>query len=114
MTLFNPDSWMDVFTIIASTLLVAVPSYFSVKAHRATEEVKSQVVNGHAGAPPLRADLDRAINAIDALARDVTALRRDLVDEEERRHRNVSELRDEVDWKFNELNRKLDTHYRGA
>jgi hypothetical protein len=106
VTLFNPDSWMDVFTIIASTLLVAIPSYFSVKAHRATQEVKTQVVNGHSS--PLRADLDRALAALESLGHAVGALRRDLAEEEERRHRNVSELRDEVDWRFNELSRKLD------
>lgn len=106
-TLFNPDSWMDVFTIIMTTLLVAVPSYFSVRAQRATEVVKKQVVNGHADSPPMRADLDRAIAAIESLAHDVHSLRRDLVDEEQRRHRNVSELRDEVDWKFNELYRRI-------
>lgn len=103
----NPDSWMDVFTILMSTLLVAVPSYFSIKAHRSSEVIKKQVVNGHGDSPPMRADLDRAIAAIEALATDVQSLRRDLVDEEQRRHRNVSELRDEVDWKFNELYRRI-------
>lgn len=104
-TLFNPDSWMDVFTILFTTLIVAIPSYFSVKAHKAAEVVKSQVVNGHTS--PMRADLDRAIAAIDDLSRNVNGLRRDLIDEEERRHRNIVELREEVDWKFNELNRKI-------
>lgn len=98
---------MDVFTILLSTLLVAVPSYFSIRSHKITEEVKKQVVNGHGDAPPLRADLDRAIAAIDALATDVTGLRRDLASEEERRYRHITELRDEVDWKFNELSRRI-------
>lgn len=59
----NPDSWMDVFTILAVTLIIALPSWLSMKANRAIKNVhdqvtvvRNQVVNGHATA--LREDMD--------------------------------------------------------
>lgn len=101
----NPDSWMDVFVILACTAMVAVPSWFAQRAHKSAEVIRNQVVNGHT--EPMRADLDRAIEAINNLAHDVRGLRKDVYAEEERRHQSVKEIRDEVDWKFNELNRRL-------
>lgn len=96
MNLFNPDNWLDVFTILSVTAMVAIPSWLSaVKAHKGIQEVKDQVVNGHK--TPLRADLDRALAAIESLAHDINALRQDLHVERESRKSQVDDLRSDVD-----------------
>lgn len=96
MNIFNPDNWMDVITILAVTAMVAVPSWLSaMKAHKGIQEVKDQVVNGHK--TPMRADLDKALAAIEALAHDITGLRKDLAMEEDRRRIQIDDLRGDVD-----------------
>ena len=104
------DSWMDLianlwigFVVI---LVAAIPGYMAArKNHKGIKEIRDQVVNGHADAPPLRSDLDRVIVAIDNLAKDVTGLRRDLADEENRRRDHIAELRDEVNRKLGAIKR---------
>ena len=87
---------MDVITILAVTAMVAVPSWLSaMKAHKGIQEVKDQVVNGHK--TPMRADLDKALAAIEALAHDITGLRKDLAMEEDRRRIQIDDLRGDVD-----------------
>lgn len=96
VNIFNPDNWMDVFTIIVVTGMVSIPAWLSaVKAHKGIQEVKDQVVNGHK--TPMRADLDRCIAAIEALAHDVNGLRKDLSMEEDRRRIQIDDLRGDVD-----------------
>lgn len=96
---FNPDSWMDVVSqmlLLAGALGMAIlPSWYST--HKSLKRVTDQVVNGHAGAPPLRADLDRAIAAIEALGHDIHALRTDLHEERRSRTAQVEDLRVDVD-----------------
>ena len=102
------DSWMDLianlwigFVVI---LVAAIPGYMAArKNHKGIKEIKEQVVNGHT--EPMRTDLDRVIVAIDNLAKDVTGLRRDLADEEERRRDHIAELRDEVNRKLGAIKR---------
>jgi hypothetical protein len=94
-TIPNPDNWMDVFTILAAVLLAAIPSWFAARNHRSLSEVKNQVKNAHS--TNLRDDIDRAISGVEALSVDVRGLRQDLVMEEERRRKQILELRDEID-----------------
>jgi hypothetical protein len=96
MTPFNPDNWMDVFTILAVALIAAVPSWLAHRNHKVVKEIKGQVVNGHADTN-LRNDVDRAIAAITDLAQDVRNLRKSLMDEESHRRLQISDLRDELD-----------------
>lgn len=95
-TIPNPDSWQDVFTIIAVALIAAaVPSWFAHRNHRSLNDIKDQVVNGHD--QPMRFDLDRAITSIDSLADDVRSLRRDLMAEEDRRRAQILDIREELE-----------------
>ena len=108
---FNPDGWVDLasqFLLIVGGLAIAiVPAWFSARTHRSikteTAVIRDQLVNGHK--VPMRSDLDRVIAAIDSLATDVTGLRRDLADEENRRRDHIAELRDEVNRKLNAIKR---------
>ena len=109
---FNPDGWLDLasqFLLIIGGLAIAtIPTWLvAARSHKGVQRIEAQVINGHAGAPPLRADLDRVIAAIDRLANDVTAIRRDLADEESRRRDHVAELREEVQRRISEIHRKL-------
>ena len=96
---FNPDSWMDIVSqlllLIGALGIAIVPSWYST--HRALKKVTDQVVNGHAGKPPLREDIDRCLAAIEALAHDVSALRADLHAERDSRRSQVDDLRSDVD-----------------
>jgi cytochrome b len=96
MTPFNPDNWMDVFTILAVALIAAVPSWLAHRNHKVVKDIKNQVVNGHTETN-LRNDVDRAIAAIEALAHDVRALKSDLMVESDHRRLQISDLRDELD-----------------
>ena len=104
---YNPDNLLDVLDHLILALtgigVVAIPSWLSARNHKSLRDIKDQVVNGHSS--PMRADLDRAIAAIEALAQDVRAIRHDLHEEEERRRDHIAELRDEV-------SRKIDA-YKG-
>ena len=94
-TIPNPDNWMDVFTILAAVILAGIPSILAARNHRSLNEVKNQVQNAHK--TNLRDDLDRVIVAIDKLDHDFRGMREDLASEEERRRKQISELRDEID-----------------
>lgn len=92
----NPDNWMDVLTILAAVAMVALPSWIAaVRNHQGIKDIKNQVVNGHTS--PMRADLDRAITAVENLATDVRGLRQDLALEETRRRSAVADLYSELD-----------------
>jgi hypothetical protein len=86
----NPDSWMDVATILLATAMVAVPSWFAARNHKGIEAVKAQVQNAHS--TNLRDDVDRAINAVEQLGQDFRGMRKDLAAEENRRRSEVAEL----------------------
>ena len=91
---------MDVFdhaiVLVGAILLATVPGWVTARRnHRGIQDIKDQVVNGHKS--PLRADLDKALNAINSLASDVTALRQDLLVERDSRKSQVDDLRSDVD-----------------
>lgn len=103
---FNPDSWMDVLDhilLILGVLVTAtVPTWIAARSRRDLRDVKEQVTNGHKS--PLRVDLDRVLERLDALAkfveeiqRGVSGLRTELVDEEGRRRDSVRELRSDLE-----------------
>lgn len=106
---FNPDNWLDlasqILLILGGLAIAIVPSWFAARAHKTSVAVLSETRNGHS--TPMRADLDRVIDAIDRLSHDVTAIRRDLADEEDRRRSHVTELRDEMQRKVDDLHKKF-------
>lgn len=112
-TIPNPDSWMDVVTILSAVLLAAaVPSWLTARANRAIREVhhqvrdvKEQVVNDHTN--PLRADVDglktdlndarlALSNLRDEVRGGFSSLRADLAEERGARRDGDSALRDEI------------------
>ena len=101
----NPDGWMDVITILLAGAMMSVPSWFAIKAHKSSEAVRDQVQNGHK--QPLRKDLDRAIEAIDLLGKEMKGLREDMLSEEKIRRSHIDELRADVDRRFRELHKHL-------
>lgn len=94
-TIPNADSWMDVITILTAVAMMSVPSWFAIKAHKTSAAVLSETRNGHT--VPMRADLDRALAAIEALAHDVKNLRADVALEEDRRRSQIQDLATDVD-----------------
>lgn len=103
----NPDGWMDVATILIAVAMMSVPSWFAMRAHKSSEAVRSQVENGHKDAPPMRADLDRAIASIDQLGQEIRGIRQDMTIEEDRRRSHIDELRRDVDRRFAELHKRI-------
>lgn len=83
--------WIGVVVILAA----AVPSWFAARNHKSIQAIRDNVQNGHT--VPMRADLDRAIAAIEAMAHDITALRQDLHAERDSRKSQVEDLRSDVD-----------------
>lgn len=102
---FNPDNWVDLISQVIMVIGAIVLGVISARNGVSLAEVKQQVKNAHT--TNLRDDLDRAIRAIEALNTNVTGLRHDLRDEEERRRNNDHELRDEFERKITELNRRI-------
>lgn len=108
----NPDSWMDVLTIIAVTLIVALPSWFALRAKQAVESVhtevktvREQVVNGHTS--PLRSDVDgmksdlsdarvALSNLRDEVRGGFASVRADLAEERSSRRDGDLALREEI------------------
>lgn len=109
---FNPDGYLDlisqVLLIVGGLAIAIVPSWFAAKANSTAQKLDKSISNGHA--TPMRADLDRVIDAIDRLSHDVSAIRRDLADEETRRRDHVAELREELHRKVDDLHRKFGTN----
>ena len=105
MNWYDAQNWLDLvdhawygLVLIA---VAAVPAHFARKNHEAiqtvnrkTDTIVGNVQNGHT--EPLRADLDRAIQAVDDLAHDVRGIRTDLAMEEDRRLRDVAELENRI------------------
>lgn len=96
--LFNPDSWMDVATILVVSAMVAIPSWLSARNHKGIVKLDKSISNGHTY--PLREDVDEIRATLNEIRNDVHGLRRDLGVEESRRRDHIEELR-------NEVNRKL-------
>ena len=100
---YNPDSWMDVLDHIWIGLVLisvaAVPSWFAYRNHTkiqgVSDQVKgvaAQVVNGHTGQPPMRADLDDIRAAVHEIRTDIRDLREELRIERD----DISELQQRV------------------
>lgn len=100
-------AWLDALTIVLVAAMTSLTSFFAIRAHRTSEAIKAQVVNGHADSPPMRADLDRAIAAIDQLGHEVRGIRQDMISEEQRRRSHIDELRQDVDRRFHELQKRI-------
>lgn len=105
MNWYDAQNWLDLvdhawYGLVLITV-AAVPAYFARKNHEAiqtvnrkTDTIVGNVQNGHT--EPLRADLDRVIQAVDDLAHDVRGIRTDLAMEEDRRLRDVVELENRI------------------
>jgi hypothetical protein len=95
----NPNSWLDIVDHVWVGFVMlgvaAVPSFFAARNHKGIKEVQNQVKNAHT--TNLRDDIDRAINAVEALGHDVRGIRTDLAAEEDRRRQQIRELRDDVE-----------------
>ena len=103
----NPDNWMDVFTILVATAMLAVPSWLGIRNHKGISEVKKQneaivgqVINGHEGKPALRADMDAIREEItgmrDEMRGGFAALRGDISEERLARRAGDEAIRDEL------------------
>jgi len=99
----NPNSWLDIVDHVWVGFVMlgvaAVPSFFAARNHKGIKEVQNQVKNAHT--TNLRDDIDRAINAVEALGKDVRGIRTDLAAEEDRRRQQIRELRDDVERRLN-------------
>lgn len=97
-TIPNPDSWMDVFTILMVSAIVAVPSWLAARNHKVVRAIKDQVVNGHA--TPMREDLDMLREEIAGLRDEVrggfAALRGDIGEERATRRSEDAAIRDQI------------------
>lgn len=99
---YDAQSWLDVadhlLLIFGAIAVAGIPSWFAVRTHNSikteTKVIRDQLVNGHT--TYLREDVDRAIAAIDNLAKDVQSLRRDLSFEENQRRDLRSEITDKI------------------
>jgi hypothetical protein len=113
----NPDSWMDVAAYFLTAVFILLVTVIPLRNGKVIKDIKNQVVNGHTS--PLRADLDKAIEAINllkddvasfrhAITRDVDGLRVALADEEDRRRDNISEIRKRYDRRIETIHNRLD------
>lgn len=98
------DSWLDlVANAWIGLVLIAVavvPSVYGARNHKGIQEVRQQVTNGHGDAPPLRADIDRLLVAVEAL-REATE------DERRTRRDQIRELREDIDARLSALHKRL-------
>lgn len=98
----NPDDWMDVLTIIAVSLIIAVPSWLSVRNHRALTKLDKSVSNGHEG--PLRADVDEIRDTLTHIREDLHFVKTELGDmRSDLRHERKDRL--ELDQRFEQYRR---------
>lgn len=98
----NPDSWMDVATIIVVSLIVAVPSWLSVRNHKALTKMDKSISNGHTS--PLRQDVDEIRDTLSHIRADIHAVKSELGDI---RHELREERKDrlELDSRFERFRR---------
>lgn len=94
----NPDSWMDVFTILMVSAIVAVPSWLAARNHKVVRAIKDQVVNGHS--TPMREDIDLLRGEIAGLRDEVrggfAAMRGDIGEERATRRAEDAAIRDQI------------------
>ena len=104
-TIPNPDSWMDVATIIVVALIAGLPAWLALRSHKevrkqgeSVEAIRGQVVNGHER--PMRADLDALLVAMETL-------REVVEDERALRREQIHELRADIDSRFASLRQQI-------
>lgn len=78
MTIFNPDSWMDVLTILAVSAMVAIPSWFAARNHKGISKLDKSISNGHTY--PLRQDVDEIRSTLNEIRTDVHGVKSDIAD----------------------------------
>lgn len=98
----NPDDWMDVLTIVMVSLIIAVPSWLSVRNHRALTKLDKSVSNGHTS--PLRADVDEIRDTLTHIREDLHFVKTELGDiRTDLRHERKD--RQELDNRFEQFRR---------
>lgn len=99
----DAETWIDIIDHIIIGLVVVlaagIPSWMTAKTNKAmkaeTKVIRDQLVNGHT--TYMRADLDRALAAIESLAEEISHLRKDLSLEQTSRRSQIDDLRGDVD-----------------
>ena len=98
---------MDVLTIIIVSVIVAVPSWLSLRNGKSIKKVQDQVVNGHK--TPLREDMDKMRESIKEMRSDIredmSVIKSELTDiRSEIRYEHAERLR--LDTKFEDFRMK--------
>lgn len=102
MTWYDPEGWVDLvdhawygLVLIA---VAGVPAWIAARTHRAIQQVKEQVVNGHR--TPMRADMDLMRDDIagmrDEMRGGFAALRGDLTEERATRRSEDLAIREKI------------------
>lgn len=120
------DNWMDVIANlwigIVLVSVAVIPGWLTLRNHKSIQEnhrdikeetnvIRSQLVNGHK--EPMRADLDRAIYAVEALTQEVRNIQAELTAEEGRRRSQINDMRDELHLRIDNIARNYPrTHDR--
>ena len=77
-TIPDPNSWMDVFTILAVTAMVAIPSWFAARNHKGISKLDKSISNGHTY--PLRQDVDEIRSTLQEIHTDMRGVKTDISD----------------------------------
>jgi len=84
-TVFNPDGFWDVFTIIVATAMVTIPSWLAARNHKGIKQVSEDtrkldrsISNGHDY--PLRVDVDEIRATLGDIRNDMHGLKSDVSD----------------------------------
>lgn len=98
----NPDGLLDAITILLATLIVAVPSWLSVRNHKALQRMDKSISNGHTN--PLREDVDDIRETLTHIRNDLHSVKSELGDI---RHELREERRDRI-----ELDHRFESYRR--
>lgn len=98
----NPDDWMDVLTIVVVSGMIAVPSWLSVRNHKALQKVDQNISNGHTTL--LRDDMDGIRDTLTHIRADLHAVKSELGDI---RHELREERKDRL-----ELDQRVESYRR--
>lgn len=119
-----PTSWAEADTVLdllnnlwigmVAILVIAIPLVIG-KRHNdrlkgiqgETRDIRDQVVNGHADAPPLRADVDRVLRGLESLTVKVDGMAQDIREEREERRTNIDHLRKDLDGRLQLINDRI-------
>lgn len=110
---FNPDNWLDlasqILLIFGGLSIAVIPSWLATRRNheaiqavdRKAEAIVGQVVNGHAGKPALRVDIDVIRDELagmrDEMRGGFATLRADINEERRARRAGDDAIRDEID-----------------